>query len=87
MLRRNEHDLVNLQRHRKRTLLGVSASERHPCDVQWVRKGTKGLRPHNAEVSHIAIVDLGEDAIEDVAQEMATEARHDGFTTPVAAHD
>lgn len=79
--------LGNSQGHRKSTLLGIGAGERHPRDVQRMRESAKGLRPDNAKVPHIAVVDLGEDAVENVTQEMATEARHDGFTTPVAARD
>ena len=47
-------------------------------------EGAEDLSPDDAEVAQALVRDFGEDAVEDVAEEMAGEARHDRLTAPVA---
>lgn len=42
-------------------------------------EGAEGLGPDDAKVADAAVVNFGEDAVEDVAEEVETQARHDGF--------
>src|SRR5690625_2790364 len=69
--------------HGECALLRVGARERQPRDIQGVRKGAKGLRPDNAKVADASERDVGEGAVEDVAQQMAEEADHDGLASAV----
>lgn len=57
-----------LHGHGKSSLLRVGAGEGHPSDVERMREGSERLRPHDTKVSHAADIDLGEDAVEDVAE-------------------
>lgn len=57
-----------IQCHSERALLRVRAGKRHPCDVQGMGESAECLRPDDTEVTDAAIVDLGEDAVEDVAE-------------------
>lgn len=67
---------VRLHCHGQGPFLGVVAGERHPCHIQRMREGAEGLSPDDSEVANSAEVDLGEDAIEHVAEEMHT---HSGY--------
>ena len=83
--RRAHYCRNDLQCHGKSPLLGIRASKRHPSDVQRMRECAECLRPHDAEILYATPTpELGEDAIENVTEEMAAEACHDGFATSIA---
>lgn len=72
--------------HRQRSLFGVGAGERHPCDVQGMRECSKDLSPDHAKVSDPAEVGAKgrEGAVENVADQMACKASHDRLAALVA---
>lgn len=49
-----------------------------------MRERAKRLRPHDAKVAQATVIDLCKDAVEDVAQQMAREARDDRLTASIA---
>jgi len=57
----------DLQSHGQRPLLRIVAGQRHPGDVEGVRKRPEHLREDGAEVAGALAVELAEDAVEDVA--------------------
>lgn len=74
----------DLHGHGKCSFLRVFASERHPCNVEWVGECPKGLRKDDAKVTWSSLVDFGEDPIEDVTKHMHTEASYGCFSTFIA---
>lgn len=62
----------------------VLAGEGHPSDVKWMRKGTKRLRPNDAEEAKASVADLCEDTIEDISKKVHGKANHNSFATLVA---
>lgn len=63
-------DASNLQSHSKRPLLRIRARQRQPRNIQRMRERPKDLRPHDAEVADAAGWNLGEDAVENVAEQV-----------------
>jgi len=51
-----------------------------------MRERSENLRPHNAKIADAPIWNLGEDAVEDVAEQMHTQTQHDGFAAFVAKY-
>ena len=47
-------------------------------------KGSKDLSPDNTKISNTTIVDLGEDAVEDITKKMHAQAGNHSFTSFVA---
>ena len=71
--------------HGQSPLLRVVAGQRHPSNVERVGEGTKRLGPDNAKVTHASLVrQLGEGAVENVAEQVHAEAGHDGLAAAVA---
>jgi hypothetical protein len=56
-----------VQSHRKRSFLRVRTGERHPGDVQRMRKGTENLCPDDTKVPYVAVTNLGKNSIEYVS--------------------
>lgn len=69
----------SLQGHRKGSLLGIIARERHPGYVERVREGSEDLCPNYAEVADIPTAELGEDAVEDIAKQVHAKPRNHGL--------
>ena len=76
----------NLHSHSDSAFLGISASERHPRDVQRVGESSKDLSPHYTKVFGALPVGsvFGEAAVEDVSDHVAGQTSDDGFTSEVA---
>jgi hypothetical protein len=66
--------ILDLQSHSKRPLLRIVASQRHPRNIQSVRKSPEHLREDHAEVAGALAVELAEDAVENVAEHVQAEA-------------
>ena len=76
----------DLHGHRQRPLFRVGTCQRHPCDVERMREGTKDLSPHDAKVPYASEIwaKRSECAVENVADQVARETGHDGLATFVA---
>lgn len=48
-------------------------------------EGSKDLSPDDTKISNAPIVDLGEDSVEDVAEQMHAQPSNHGFTSSVAS--
>jgi hypothetical protein len=77
----DESETQNSHRHGECSLFRVFAGERHPGDVERMRKGPECLCPDYPKVSYAAQVDLGEDAVENVAEEMQAHTSNNGLST------
>lgn len=63
---------------------GILAGERHPGNVERVAEGAKSLGPDNAKVTgSLESGVVGEDAVQDVAEQMAGHASNDGLATDI----
>lgn len=78
---------MNSHGHSERSLLGICARKREPCDIQRMGKGPKRLRPDHSKVAQTLIADLREDAIEDVGQRGQAESENDCFTAAIAINE
>lgn len=71
--------------HSQGSFFRVLAGKRHPRDIQRVREGAEGLRPHHSEVANASKINLGENAIEHIAKKMHTDPGYNRLPTLITS--
>ena len=76
-----------LHGHGESSLFRIIASQRHPCDVERMRKCAECLGEDNTEVADSSAVEFREDAVEDIAQKMHAQSGDDCLSAFVTRSD